>query len=246
MEKRRRTYPADERFYVLRDGEALGPHDIETLLEGIDSGELSYEDLCLPESGGAPEPMRDLLDWDDEAPCEAPPGPQREGRPGGDSRGGGIQREVTDGTQPTRRRDRVLYRGHPSILTFPWSSLAFAGGLGGAVWAHPVDSRLALALFAIACGALGYLLLMRSLREYSVTAHRVETVSGLLARSSREARIADIRAINVVCRGIGGWIGIGTVEFYTAGDQPEVEFRKVWAASRIKRLVRELQDGAEE
>jgi len=253
MEKPRRSYPESERFYVLREGNALGPHEIEELLEGIDLGDFDYDDLCLPESGGAPEPLRDLLDWEDanldggDEDDDGEEDDEADGADGadGDSDAAGEMSQGGDGTRrgsQRRRFDPVLYRGHQSILTFPLATIALIGGLGGAVWAHPIDSRLSLALFAVACGALGYLALMRYLREYFVTPRRVELVSGLLARSSREVRITDIRAINVVCRGIGGWIGIGTVEFYTTGDLPEVEFRHAWAAARIKRLVRDLQD----
>ena len=46
--------------------------------------------------------------------------------------------------------------------------------------------------------------------------------------------------------GLTGLIGVGTVEFASAGsDEAEVMFRDIWAAGRVKALVRELQDEAE-
>ena len=75
-----------------------------------------------------------------------------------------------------------------------------------------------------------------------MTGRRIEIEKGLVARSSHEVRISDVRAINVTCSGLIGAMGIGTVDFFTAGDEPEVTFRKVWAAKKGKALVRQLQD----
>jgi len=249
MERERRAYPEEERFFVLRDGTSLGPFGIEDLLEALETGEVDYGDLCLREGGGPPEPLSDVLDWEDG------PGGGRGEASGGiawdedeeeDEEDGADEDDPGAGGARRRRaaqREPLLFRGHPSVLTFPFALLSLAGGLGGALWAHAWDVRLSIALFAIAVFALGYLVLMRYLREYFITSRRVETVSGLVARSSKEVRIADIRAINVTCRGFSGLLGIGTVDFFTTGDRPEVVFLDAWAAARIKRLVRDLQDG---
>ncbi|NLT72556.1 MAG: PH domain-containing protein, partial [Verrucomicrobiaceae bacterium] len=74
------------------------------------------------------------------------------------------------------------------------------------------------------------------------TPRRIEKITGLLARSSQEVRIEDIRAINVTCRGLIGILGIGTVDFFTTGDTAEVSFHQIWAAQKVKTLVRRLQD----
>ncbi|CAN5196335.1 hypothetical protein BH23VER1_BH23VER1_09590 [soil metagenome] len=58
-------------------------------------------------------------------------------------------------------------------------------------------------------------------------------------------RICDIRAINVRQRGLLGLLGVGTVEFASAGsDAIEVAFSNVRRPHRIKALVRQLQDNA--
>ena len=75
-----------------------------------------------------------------------------------------------------------------------------------------------------------------------MTGRRIEVVKGLIARSSNEVLISDVRAINVTCSGLIGAIGVGTIDFFTVGDEPEVTFRKVWAAKKVKSLVRQLQD----
>ena len=79
-------------------------------------------------------------------------------------------------------------------------------------------------------------------QDYIITPKRIEEVRGLIVRSSTEARIADIRSINVTCRGLQGLLGIGTVDFFTSGDSPEVSFRQVWGAQKVKSFVRRLQD----
>ena len=89
---------------------------------------------------------------------------------------------------------------------------------------------------------LVYLSFLRFTQDYHIMPRRVEVITGLIARSSNEVRIVDIRSINVTCRGISGLMGIGTVDFFTSGDQPEVTFRQIWAANRVKLLVRKLQD----
>jgi uncharacterized membrane protein YdbT with pleckstrin-like domain len=120
--------------------------------------------------------------------------------------------------------------------------IGLVGGLVGAFWTFSIDLRL-MAGFAIAfIASLAYLTLMRYTCEYFVTPKRVELEKGLIAKSSNEVRIADIRAINVTCVGLSGIMGIGSVDFFTTGDDPEVTFRDVWAAKKVKILVRQLQD----
>ena len=90
--------------------------------------------------------------------------------------------------------------------------------------------------------ALVYLSVMRYEKEYFITQKRVELVTGLFARSSKEVLIADLKAVNITCKGLTGMIGIGQVDFFTTGDLPEVSFPRAWAAKEIKSLVRKLQD----
>ncbi len=79
---------------------------------------------------------------------------------------------------------------------------------------------------------------------YLITDRRVELVNGLIAKSSREIRIQDIRAINVSRQGILGLFGIGTVEFASAGsDGVEVAFDKVWNAGEDQTAGSETPGG---
>ena len=128
------------------------------------------------------------------------------------------------------------------MITFPLPLLGVIGGLAAGFWFYFVGvwTTFAGLFFALLCFA--YILFERSLRQYYITPRRVEMVTGFIAKSSKEALIEDIRAINVVRRGLAGMLGIGTVEFNTTGDEPEVTFDNVWAAKDVKALVRRIQD----
>lgn len=223
--------PLGDEVHVLKGGRRLGPFTVEDLLDGLESGDFSEDDLCLRAGAGDCERLRDLLDWEggeedwDEA--EAPPPPRQEA------------------SAPAKApADRLLYAGHPSALTYPVALLALVGGVTGGVWLHRVDPAFALAGFGLAMAGLARLGLVRLTHDYRVRTRRVEVATGLLARSSREVRIADIRSINVTCRGLVGMLGVGTVDFLTSGDEPEISFERIWAAKRVKALVRRLQDAA--
>jgi len=143
-----------------------------------------------------------------------------------------------------RHSNKPLYHGHRSMVTFPLAFIGLVGGSISAVWLYSTDPAFTFVGITIAILSLAYLSLMRYTREYFITEKRVELVSGLIARSSKEVRITDIRAVNISCEGLPGMIGVGTVDFFTIGDNPEVSFSHAWAAKEIKSLVRKLQDSS--
>ncbi|MEM8955687.1 MAG: hypothetical protein AAGD22_16150, partial [Verrucomicrobiota bacterium] len=66
-----------------------------------------------------------------------------------------------------------------------------------------------------------------------------------ISKSSEEVRVCDIRAINVRKAGVKGLLGVGSVEFASAGsDGSDVVFEDVMGAHRLKENVRRLQDKA--
>ena len=138
--------------------------------------------------------------------------------------------------------ERLLYAGHPSIASSPLGLFFVVGGITGGVWLYVIDPVFTLAGVGLSLLGMAYLSFMRFTQDYRITPRRIEVTTGFLARSSNEVRIEDIRAINVTCRGFTGIIGIGTVDFFTAGDAAEVSFRKIWAAQKVKTLVRRLRD----
>ena len=64
-------YPADDRYYVLKQDESLGPFDVEELLEQIEIGAFSYDDVCLRVGDTACSRLREILDWDDATQLES-------------------------------------------------------------------------------------------------------------------------------------------------------------------------------
>ncbi len=139
----------------------------------------------------------------------------------------------------------VYYVGRRTWLNF-WKSLSVAGiGLGGGFvyWSLKGDLFALFGGLVLAAVIYGYVCAVRSMALYLVTPRRIEIIYGLFTKSSNEVRVKDIRTINVRRRGFKGLLGVGDVEFSSAGgDGSEVVFRDVWAAQSVKALVRELQD----
>jgi membrane protein YdbS with pleckstrin-like domain len=245
-------YPVDDEIYVLKEGRRLGPFTVENLLDGLESGDFSEDDVCLRPGATDLERIRDLLDWEDEVePDEAdePDDAAEEEDLEEDFDEEETDDEVESGTPEGRpiaagSSNRLLYSGHPSALNYPVSLIALVGGITGGVWLYRLDPNLTLAGLALAVAGLVRLSFVRFTHDYHIRPRRIEVTTGFLARSSREVRIEDIRSINVTCRGILGMFGIGTVDFLTSGDTPEVSFDRVWAARKIKTLVRKLQDSS--
>ena len=137
----------------------------------------------------------------------------------------------------------ILYAGHPSILSFPKTVIFMAASLAAGVVLRGVSSWWLLFALAVCLFGVAFIILRRAMSLYIISPRRVEMVRGLIARSSNEVRIGDIRAINVKKSGIKGWLGVGHVEFASAGSgSVEVIFRNIYAADRVKGLVRRIQD----
>lgn len=261
------AWPREDSVYVLKEGRRLGPFTLDDLLDGLESGDFSEDDVCLRNGAADLERLRDLLDWDEAGhgednaddtgeACEEDDLEEAsdEGEdddfdeeedwpqdPSPSTRGGLNQRPAKPaGTTG----DRLLYAGHPSVLSYPVSLAALVGGVTGGIWIYGLDPKLTLAAFGLATAGLVRLSLVRYSHDYHIHTRRIECMVGLLARSSREVRIEDIRAIHVTCRGLSGLLGVGSIDFHTSGDAPEITFQKVWAARRIKALVRRLQDAS--
>ncbi len=230
-------FPVEGLVFILKQGRKLGPFGVDEILDGLEEGDFSYEDICLREGATECERLKDLLDWD------ADPSKRRKNRANPDIPSVDPSRFTSRKEFPTSiGRDELLYAGHPSIMCYPGSLLSVVLGATAGVWLLPFNTIFSLASFAISVSGLAFLSLMRFTSDYQIMPKRIEVMTGLIARSSNEVRIEDIRAINVSCRGISGIFGIGTVDFFTTGDAPEITFRKIWAANKVKALVRRLQD----
>lgn len=110
----------------------------------------------------------------------------------------------------------------------------YYGGVRGPWLAAP----LVLTLFAVLAVAIS-----RRRIRYSITPTKVIVEFGLVARSSDELRIKDIRSIAVRKRGLSGLFGIGTIEFASAAaDDAEIVFRSVDRVNGVRDLVRRYQE----
>ncbi|MDF1861353.1 MAG: PH domain-containing protein [Verrucomicrobiales bacterium] len=243
-----RGFPVEGRIFVLKNEESLGPFKVDEILDFIEEGTFGYDDICLREGAIETERLRNVLDWDKPRATKKTPAPskseitQHEDDPIEDDFD--ESDEETESIDPLESPSEILYRGSRSILTFPLSFLGLVGGVIGVIWLYPIDIKLMLACLVIAALSLSYLSLMKFTCEYFITPKRIELEKGLIAKSSNEVRISDLRAINVTCTGFIGILGVGSVEFFTTGDEPEVTFQDIWAAKEVKKLVRRLQDSS--
>ncbi len=245
------------RVYLQRKGRPEGPYSLSVLLQMVEDGDVSYEDWCVSEGQTRPRRVREVLDWDDLSDTYPEIGEEDEdedewdeGEEESDGEEPGEEDDLEEGepeVSPPRRyrhRERILYRGRPSLLSYPKSLiLTLACIVAGVGFREQSEWYL---IGGLGAGLLVFsgLLTARSLRLYLVSAKRVELVTGFLAHDSREVLISDIKAINVKQPGLKGLFGVGTVEFDSpGGDGVEVSFTDVGAAHQVKKLVRQLQDG---
>jgi hypothetical protein len=144
-----------------------------------------------------------------------------------------------------RESEELLYMGHPSWLSFPKALLIVAVCISSAVYfyQHNVGFEWITLPGSIAGLVLLFIALERTTTTYFVTTKRVEMEFGILGRNTKEVRICDIRAIDVVQHGFGAIVGLGTVRFdSSASAGPEVCFKNVRKPHDLKQLVRELQE----
>lgn len=227
-------------YYILNpDGTRTGPCAEEEVLDLLESGALQPDEPCLHEDSGRICPAGAMFHVINPAPepASAPAPVAWQPAPFPDD-------AAPKPAAPDKPRARLLYHGSPCVLTY-WRSvlLAAAAIIAGFALRSTMPALLAAGL------VIGPLILLRAVLHrlstlYVITSARVEVIEGLLSRSSRELRIADIRAINVTRTGLSGLLGIGNIAFSSAaGAQDDVVFHRVFGATGLKNLVRGLQDG---
>jgi len=218
-----------ESYYVLKDGQRLGPFSPRELIERLHAGDFTYDDVCLRRGDTATMRLRDAITW-----LEAPPAYP-------------LAIEHAALAELARVDDAVefLYRGHPSALNYITSILISLGWLVmgiAMIFANPAVIFWALGFGLLTLLRIGY---SRITNVYIVSPDRAELIQGLIAKSSKEVRIRDIRAINVIKRFPAGWLDVGNLEISSsASGEVEVLFKGVRAPHRIKKLIRQFQDQA--
>ncbi len=231
-------------IFVLRGTEKLGPYTPEDVLELIGGGQLSYDDVCVRAGQKQTQLLRDVLGWEEPSFELAPAAPTVPVSPAEPDVFMPYNTRAQQPSGQTADESRVIYRGHPSVLNFPWLIATSAGLIAAGVVTWAAFGLVLLAGLTFALFTYVYISIQRAIRHYSISRKRVEIIYGLFVKSSHEVRIGDIRTINVRARGLKGLLGVGNVEFASAGSgSVEVEFRGVRKPHRIKELVRAIQDG---
>jgi uncharacterized membrane protein YdbT with pleckstrin-like domain len=104
------------------------------------------------------------------------------------------------------------------------------------------DGSLSTIGFVLAGLSFLVLLILRSFDNYYITRSRAEIVQGVIAKSSKEVRLSDIRRIDVDKRGWLGLLNVGDVKLSSAGTGGfDVVFAYVKAGHKLKKVLRRVQ-----
>jgi hypothetical protein len=233
-------------FYILRDGQKQGPLSEEEMLDSIDLGDIKRNDWCIEAASGQKRRVGEVFQTVGTVALPKKGTPEPTPRRDIDEPSKKSEPPTPDPDISPRSERRLVYIGHPTVFTY-WKSLLVAAAMAlGGYYGSTYSGYLGVIGWFWASLTVVYVLVDRSTRDYIVTSVRVEIVKGLFSKSSTEVRIDDIRAINVRTKGLLGLIGIGTVEFASAGtDVVEVAFKDVWRAHKVKVIVRRIQDQRE-
>lgn len=149
-----------------------------------------------------------------------------------------------EAVEAKNKDEELLHHLRPAWLSYPKTLLLFVISAGLTAWCYQGQHGF---VYVLVSGSVAVLCLLsisldRSTQDYLITNKRVEAEIGIVGRNSKEVRICDIRAIDVHQEGYNGMIGIGTVDFCSAGGSAvDVRFKNISNPHRIKRIVRELQ-----
>lgn len=140
----------------------------------------------------------------------------------------------------------ILHHAHPSWLGYTKALFLVLLLLVAAGLLFTIQAEYGVIALLCASSTLIAIGISRYSHDYIVTRERVELIWGIIGRSSKEARICDIRSIDVYEPGIKGLLGLGTIDFSTAANAGiEVSFRDMPRAHEVKDLVRKLQRGVD-
>lgn len=249
-------------------GEPLSKADLYTL---VARGSLARGEMCMDEATGLTHTVGELVSgmrpatrsrlnrpaYREISPDTELPDPVEEIiEPAEDAPDDEIEEEEEDDEEEggggvsvlgyTPSGEAILHHAHPSWLGYTKALflvllLLIAAGLLFAI-------QLEYAVIALLCATSTLIMvgISRYSHDYIVTYERVELIWGIIGRSSKEARICDIRSIDVYEPGLKGLLGLGTIDFSTAANAGiEVQFKDMRSAHVVKDLVRKLQKGVD-
>ena len=238
--------------FVQHDNQELGPYDDEEVCRRLADGRLAYEDMAWREGWEEWRPLHEFyMPGEVAEPIpELPPALMRAPRIVPPDRLPGPVQIIAP---PARAEmEREVWSGGPSFLNY--AGTFFVALLLGAAFVFFASSALsepnsftwALVCAASAAVILAHAAVDRARRRYRVTTRKVAIEYGLFVKSSNEVRVKDIRSISVTKRGLGGFLGVGNVEFSSAAsDRAEVIFAGVAGADGVRNTVRAIQADAD-
>jgi membrane protein YdbS with pleckstrin-like domain len=235
--------------------EPLSKEDLYTL---VARGSLARGEMCVDEATGFTHTVGELVSG--MRPPSASSGQARITRPAyreisPDSEMPEETEEEEDVGEEAEEKDDdrdyspsgevILHHAHPSWLGYTKALiLCLLLAIAGALLLVTQFTEYAIVALLSASSTLIAIGISRYSHDFIVTRERVELIWGLIGRSSKEARICDIRSIDVYESGIKGLLGLGTIDFSTAANAGiEVQFKDMRRAHEVKDLVRKLQRG---
>ncbi len=259
-----------ERVYNLIDGgRKYGPFSKEELAAMLESGEIVFATLCIRAGDGEIREVAELFDkrkepkeeeveeedededyeddfeevaWEDGIwYADEDEDDDYTDEPAGEAARKAALSELDS--------DEVICRLHPHIFGYPkllgTVILLVVGSLALLVLGPMIglsDDSLSMGGFGLAGLTFGLLLILRSFDNYYITRSRAEIVQGMIAKSSKEVRLSDIRRIDVDKRGLLGLLNVGDVKLSSAGTGGfDVIFAYVKAGHKLKKVLRRVQ-----
>lgn len=253
-----------DRFYIWEDEERHGPYSEAQVERMLEDRIISFSHQCENAGTGETVMLDELFETVPENEAEEAVVDSTEEDEEWDYEDGGEEAAEDESEEEWEDEDEyeeaeeeeaeddgpppntILFIGHPTILRYGAALVLVVLAAAFGLWFGPKGLWFFIAGFGVAILTLIAVIVDRSTQVYTVTPKRVELVWGLLTKSSNEVRIEDIRTINVRRKGFSGLLGIGTIEFSSTGDKIDVTFTDIWAAQKVKALVREIQDGMED
>lgn len=125
----------------------------------------------------------------------------------------------------------VLYSEHPAM--FKNNPLGF------------IASIVLIAAFGLGLLILLWWYLQCKSSTLTITSRDVLYEKGLLSRSRVEFGIAGIRTVKVNQSFFDRIFGVGAIQIYTSGDQPEIQVKGMPDPNRVRELIKARQDGGQ-
>ncbi len=246
---------ADPGYNLISGDRKYGPYSRRELANLLADGEIGLESLCIRVGedeiqevrelfeSESHEPEKELSDeeeeWEDEYEDDAEEDEWED-----------VEEEEEEIENDDWDPDEVICSLRPSIFGYPKLCLLTLalGGISGLFivvvpYAGLSSSQSIIGITAVLTVlSFLWLLLVRYFDNYYITRTRAEVVRGIIARSSNEVRIADVRRIDVDKKGLLGLLNVGDVKLSSAGTGGfDIIFANVRGGHRVKKILRRIQ-----